>query len=83
MSERRYTFPVGYGYSLTNDCIDLDRDGLRRVFRPLTATTEGTLPAEGDVAYVDYTVALRLDEGVLEVISVDALAAEEGVVTIS
>lgn len=83
LSERRYTFPVGYGYSLTNDFIDLDRDGLRRVFRPLTETTEGTLPAEGDVAYVNYAVALRLDGSVLEVISVDALDAEEGVVTIS
>lgn len=73
---RRYTFPVGYGYTLQNDFIDLIRGAVRRVFRPLTDTTSGTMPAGGATVYVDYAVALDLRGGVLEVISVDGITEE-------
>lgn len=73
---RRYVFPVGYGYSLTNDYMDVYRDGVRRVFRPLTDTTEGTMPQGGATAVVQYAPALILQVGVLEIISVDEIELE-------
>lgn len=73
---RLYTFPVGYAYSMTNDYIDLTRDGARRVFRPLTETVSGTMPGTSVVKSVQYAVALRLAGGILEIISVDAVAGE-------
>lgn len=73
---RRYTFPVGYGYSLHNDYIDLTRGDARRVLRPLTDITSGTMPAGGAVIYADYAAALILKDGVLEIISVDAVAED-------
>ena len=50
------------------------------VFRPLT----GTMPAGGKTETVQYTVALdlSLENLNLEIISVDALSAEDGVVSI-
>lgn len=73
---RRYTFPVGYGYSLHNDYIDLTRGDARRVLRPLTDITSGTMPQGGVVIYVDYAAVLILRRGVLEIISVDAVAED-------
>ena len=83
LDTRRYTLPAGYGYALSNPFIDLDRDGRRRVFRPLSPSVTGTLPAGGDVVYVEYEPALVLSDGALQVLSVDGLnEAREGEVTI-
>lgn len=73
LTVRRYTFPVGYGYSVTNDYLDMTAGGIRRVYRPLTEKTEGTMTSEGVTVVVQYDIALELSEGVLSIISVDSV----------
>lgn len=70
---RRYFFPVGYAYDISNDYLDINRDGVRRVFRPLTESVQGTMTADGATEVVQYAEALILKRGILDIISVDEI----------
>ena len=76
LDKRVYYFPVLYEYSLDNPYIDGTWSGHQYVFRPLTASVSGTLPAGGATVTVQYEVALDLHKGVLHVISVDEVTVD-------
>ena len=78
-----YWFPVGYVYSVQMLYVDMELNGHRYILRPETATVTGTMTSAGATVEVEYAVALDYFEGVLDVISVDALSQSEGAVTIT
>lgn len=73
----KYRLPVGYAYTIENPYLDQTAEERRRIYRPLTESVTGTLPAGGAVENVDYAIALELYEGVLHIISVDEVTQQE------
>ena len=82
LDTRELWLPVGYEFSMENPYFDQLWEGRRIVFRPETDTATGTVPAGGGSITVTYAEALVLSGGVLDVISVDAVSKEEGVVSL-
>ncbi len=78
-----YSFPAGFAYSITNPYVDLSLNRHRYIFRPLNAACTGTVGAADEVKTEQETPALDLYQGILEIISVDGVEAdEEGVAEI-
>lgn len=79
-----FLLPVGYSYSITNPYIDLFFNEHRYVFRPENEMAEGTIAAGANDVEEPCQPALDLYRGVLDIISVDGVEADEGgVVTIA
>lgn len=76
IGERVYTFPIGYTYSINNPYIDKTIGKHRYVFRPTTATSEGTMTAKTKTITVNYEIALDLYKGTLHVVSVDSVETQ-------
>ena len=85
LDRKEFLFPVGYVYTLPNPYFDQTWNTHRYIFRPTTEAVTGTLPAGGKSETVQYTEALdlNLQNLNLEIISVDALTASEGIVEIA
>ena len=79
----RYTLPVGFAYDIQTRYIDQTLGPHRYIFRPTMARVTGTLTADGVEAEMPCLPALDHFESVLELISVDSLTDDEGVVEIS
>lgn len=72
---RQYYFAMGYAYHIATEYVDILRDSVRRIFRPLTDYIDGIMDGMDDkTATVQYAIALRLKDGVLDVISVDGVS---------
>jgi len=84
LDRAEYLFPLGYVYTLPNPYFDQVWDAHRYVFRPTTEAVSGTMAASGNAETVQYTEALDLTLSTreLEIISVDELSVEDGVVSI-
>jgi len=80
---RHYLFPGNYSYAITNPYIDMEMNGHRYVFRPVNEKAMGRIAAGDNTDEQICVVALDLCDGTLEIISVDAATASEGVVTIA
>jgi hypothetical protein len=80
---RNYLFPVGYSYEILNPYPDITMNAHRYIFRPENEKATGTIVAGENTNTQDCLVALDWYEGILEVISVDGLDNNEGVVEIS
>ena len=76
IGKAKYRLPVGYTYTIENPYLDQTDNGRRRVYRPLTESVTGTLPANGAVENVNYDIALELYQGVLHIISVDEVTEQ-------
>lgn len=76
------SLPVGWPYSIDNPYIDRTENGVRTVYRPLEPTVTGVMPDDGETVDVPCEAALRLHNGVLDILSVDSATQEEGEVTI-
>lgn len=84
LDQKTYLLPVGMTYTITNPYIDMTMNGHRYIFLPLTAAATGTIASGANASTQSYAVALDLHEGVLYVISVDAVtvdSSDTGVIT--
>lgn len=68
-----YTLPAGAPYAVDNPYFDVDMGGVRYVFRPVNDRAEGVVPTGHGEDRQPLDVALALEDGVLSVISVDAV----------
>ena len=83
LDRRIYLFPVGYSYEIRNPYPDITMNSHRYIFRPENATATGTIAAGENTNTQDCLVALDWCEGILEIVSVDELDDNEGVVEIT
>lgn len=82
ISRETYTFPANTAYSLQNSYVDKTTQGKRRVYLPLTETTEGTTGTTSSTADVQCEAALEFSENILDIISVDSASQSREVLTI-
>jgi hypothetical protein len=75
ISSVSYYLPIGYEYSITNQYIDINEDGHRYIYRPLTQTVTGTMVSGGQTQTVACDIALDLYEDVLHIRAVDSVTA--------
>lgn len=66
-----YFFPAGYSYSIENPYFDYSNGGARYIFMPDSDTVEGTLGDTDTTVEVPCSVALKQENGILEIYSVD------------
>lgn len=71
LTSRRYYFPVGYSYEITNPYLDLYMNTHRYIFRPLNESATGTIASGDNTNTQNCAIALDLYKGDLYVISVD------------
>lgn len=82
LGSKGYTLPVPYPYEIENPYHDETWGYERYIFRPEEDTITGTVQEGANEVEVEYYKALRFCDGDLEVVSVDDLSFEDGVVAI-
>lgn len=83
IGKQKYRLAAGAQYTIDNLFVDRMLDGHRYVFRPLDAQITGTMGNTNKTVTQDYEIALDLYKYVLDIISVDELTEEEGIVKIA
>lgn len=82
IARETYVFPANTSYSLQNSYIDKTKQGVRRVYLPLTETTEGVTGQGFSYEEVDTDIALEFGDNILDISSVDSASLSREVVTI-
>lgn len=75
----QYLFPTGYVYSIVNPYLDLtDGNGVRRIYRPTTASATGTVTSGGVTDQEQMDIAIEAQEQIVYIISVDSATEQTG-----
>lgn len=77
LAKQKYSFPVGYVYSVATKAIDKTMNHHRYVFYPRVRSVSGTMTSQGASETVNCDVALDLYKKTLEVLIVDEVSVVE------
>ena len=83
VSQRTFSLPVGYDYTIAIPYVDLSFNAHRYVFRPRVKQVTGTVQSGGNTHTVQVDVALDYYNGDLYVRDVDQVGMTDGVVVIT
>jgi hypothetical protein len=74
----KYLLPVGYEYSFVNPYLDITNNGIRRIYRPLSVSSSGTITSGGITDQEQMDIAIESQNRNVYIISVDSATEQTG-----